>query len=311
MNIEKLLEYYMKPIASLLKDENVTEICVNQYNDIWVEKKGKLIKTDFSWPNDNMFMTCIGQIANNLGQEINKDYNPILDARLADGTRINAVLPPIAVKGAMMSIRPFPKFQFTIQDLIDSGTISEKMKIQLQRGIESRKNILVSGGTGSGKTTLLRVCCGFIDHDERVITVEDTAENLLGNHPHCLSFEAAKRQKKTGSDFITMGKLIENSLRQRPDRIIVGEIREPIAATAFVDAINTGHSGTISTIHANSAEDALSRLGILYARTAQNFQPDLITKIIRGNIDMVVHISREIEDGVRIRKVKEILEIKD
>lgn len=296
------------PILTLLDDPEITEICVNAWNDVWIEKAGRLSRTEARWSSEIELVTFIRQVANALGQEVDEQRRPLLDARLEDGTRLNATLRPIAVFGPCLSIRPFPKRVFALDDLLRLGAVSAEMAEIFRTAVDARLNVLVSGGTGSGKTTLLRCLCRFVPEAERTITIEDTAENLLPDHPHRLSFEAPKRRQGEGVIAITLGLLIENALRQRPDRIIVGEIRSAEAAAAFIDAVNTGHAGTMSTIHANSAADALARLDVLYARQAGNFSIDVIRALIRGNIDLVVHAARQpaAADGPT-RRVKELL----
>lgn len=296
------------PIRILLDDPEITEICVNAWNDVWIEKAGRLSRTEARWSSEIELVTFIRQVANALGQEVDEQRRPLLDARLEDGTRLNATLRPIAVFGPCLSIRPFPKRVFDLDDLLRLGAVSAEMVEIFRAAVDARLNVLVSGGTGSGKTTLLRCLCRFVPESERTITIEDTAENLLPDHPHRLSFEAPKRRPGDGVILITLGLLIENALRQRPDRIIVGEIRSAEAAAAFIDAVNTGHAGTMSTVHANGAADALARLDVLYARQAGNFSIDVIRALVRGNIDLVVHAARKpaVADGPT-RRVKEVL----
>lgn len=307
-----MLVHYGMPIRAFLDDPDITEICVNAWNDVWIEKAGRLIRTHARWSSETELVTFIKQVANALGQEVDEQRRPLLDARLDDGTRLNATLRPIAVFGPCVSIRPFPKRVFDLDDLLRFGAVTADMLEIFRLAVAARLNVLVSGGTGSGKTTLLRCFCRFVPADERTITIEDTAENLLPDHPHRLSFEAPKRRHGEGVTMITMGLLIENALRQRPDRIIVGEIRSAEAAAAFVDAVNTGHAGTMSTIHANGAADALARLDVLYARQAGNFSMEVIRALIRGNIDLVVHAARESEgEAGSVRRVKEVLWLED
>jgi len=200
------------------------------------------------------------------------------------------------------AVQPFERF----------GAVNAEMVEIFRLAVLGRLNVLVSGGTGSGKTTPLRCFCRFVPEDERTITVEDTAENLLPDHPHRLSFEAPKRRHGEGAVAVTMGLLIENALRQRPDRIIVGEIRSAEAAAAFVDAINTGHAGTMSTVHANGAVDALVRLDVLYARQAANFSIEVVRALIRANNDLVVQAVREPDgEAGAVRRVKEVVWIED
>jgi len=300
-----LVTHYGAPIAAYLSDETVTEICVNRWDQIFVERRGRLAQVEGTWRDEENLVSYIKSIAHKLGQEVN-DRNPILDARLHDGTRINAVLRPTAVYGPCLSIRPYPKVQFTLDDLIGFGGLPEISVEIFRHAIDHRLNAVVNGGTGSGKTTLLRGLCGMIDKDERIVTVEDTAENLVGTDRHVVSFEAAKRDMQGGAA-VTMARLIANSLRQRPDRIVVGEIREPDAATAYIDAINTGHAGALTTVHANNAREALTRLQILYARAASNITLDMAEVFIKQNIDLVIFQTRERDpDGTVARRVKEI-----
>jgi len=307
----ELLAHYGTPIRPFLDDPAVTEICVNAWNDIWVETAGRLTRTTARWSSETELVTFIKQVANALGQEVDEHRRPLLDARFDNGTRLNATLRPIAVFGPCVSIRPFPKTVFSLDDLLRFGAVTPAMVEVFRLAVLGRLNVLVSGGTGSGKTTLLRCFCRFVPDDERTITIEDTAENLLPDHPHRLSFEAPKRLQAEGALPVTMGLLIENALRQRPDRIIVGEIRSAEAAAAFVDAINTGHAGTMSTVHANGAVDALARLDVLYARQAANFSMEVVRALIRGNIDLVVHAVRESDGEATMRRVKEVVWIEN
>lgn len=303
--VTDLVTHYGAPIATYLADSSVTEICVNRWDQVFVEQRGRLAQVAGAWRDEENLVTYIKSIAHKLGQEVN-DRNPILDARLNDGTRINAVLRPTAVYGPCLSIRPYPKVQFTLDDLIGFGGLPEISVDIFRYAIDHRLNVVVNGGTGSGKTTLLRGLCGLIDPDERIVTVEDTAENLVGTDRHVVSFEAAKRDMQ-GAAPVTMARLIANSLRQRPDRIVVGEIREPDAATAYIDAINTGHAGALTTVHANNAREALTRLQILYARAAANITLDMAEVFIRQNIDLVIFQTRERDPDKSVaRRVKEI-----
>ncbi len=303
----ELLAHYGTPIRPFLDDPAVTEICVNGWDNVWIETAGRLARTEARWSSETELVTFIKQVANALGQEVDERTRPILDARFDNGTRLNATLRPVAVFGPCVSIRPFPKTVFGVDDLLRFGALTLEMVEIFRLAVRARLNLLISGGTGSGKTTILRCVCRFVGEDERVLTVEDTAENLLPDHPHRLSFEAPKRRLGEGVLPVTMGLLIENALRQRPDRIIVGEIRSAEAAAAFIDAINTGHAGTMSTVHANSAVDALARIDVLYARQASNFTMEVVRALVRGNIDLVVHAVREIERERVVRRVKEVV----
>jgi pilus assembly protein CpaF len=301
---KELLDHYGKPIAALLADPEVTEVCVNRWDEVWVERRGRLRRENgVAWGDEQALVAMIKQVAHSLGQEVASDGNPILDARLPDGTRINATLPPVAVFGPTMSIRPYPKRVFTAQDLLDLEAITPEVLDVLVGAVAGRLNLVISGGTGSGKTTVLRALCQYVDPAERVLTVEDTAENLLPAHPHLLSFEAAKRPNAKGPQ-VTMGRLIENALRQRPDRLVVGEIRTPEAATAYLDGLNTGHDGILTTIHANHEVDALARIDVLYAREARNIDMAVVERLVRANIHLVAHVARERHGEEVTRRVK-------
>ena len=310
----ELLEHYGEPIKALLDDPRVTEICVNGHKEVQVEREGRLMLTDARWAEEADLINFIRQIAHSLGQEVNA-ANPILDARLADNTRINATLPPISLDGPSMSIRPFPRVVFTLEELMARGAIPPDAAELLELGVLNRLNIMVSGGTGSGKTTVLRCIIQMVPKEERLVIAEDTAENLAPNHPHKRSFEAPRRKLAGAAARITMTDLIVNMLRQRPDRPIVGEVRTPEACAALVDAINTGHDGMASTIHSNGGEDTFDRLALLYARQALNISFETIHAIIRKNIDLVVHVGRDQErigDEIKAtRRLKEIVWVHD
>lgn len=308
--IGELLEHYGRPIQPLLDDPDLTEIMVNDFRDIWVEREGRLIRTDAAWDDEHDLINFIRQIANSLDQEVD-DENPMLDARLPDNTRINATLRPISLRGAVMSIRPFPKKVFRIEDLVARGAIPERAVALLRLAVLNRLNMMIVGGTGSGKTTVLRCVCQMIPHDERVCTAEDTAENLLPDHPHVVPFEVPRprRRRDRGAHAkpITMADLIIDILRKRPDRPIVGEIRTPEACAALVDAVNTGHGGMVSTMHANGTEDAFDRMDLLFARQAQNVGFEAIRRLTRRNIDVVAYVARDRAlDGTVTRRLKEI-----
>jgi pilus assembly protein CpaF len=307
----ELIEHYGLPIAGYLADPSVTEIMVNTYQDVWIEQKGRLIRTETAWQREEDLIQFIRMIANRLDQVRSLEERGNVDARLEDGTRVNATLSPTAVLGACMSFRPYPKTVFTKDDLLRLGALTPEIAELLELAIRGRLNLLISGGTGSGKTTILRCACQSIPHEERVITIEGTCENLLPDHPHRVYFEAPKRRTAGAGGALTVGNLIENSLRQRPDRIVVGEIRTPEEAAALIDAMNTGHEGTLGTIHANSGYDSLSRVEVLYARQASNFSMEIVRDLVRSNLNMVIYISRDMIAGQATRRVKEILWLKE
>ncbi|MCZ4283072.1 ATPase, T2SS/T4P/T4SS family [Kiloniella laminariae] len=303
LETSQLISIYSRPIQQYLNDPSVTEICINRFDDIWIEQNGSLRKTKSSFETEINLNTFVTQIASNLNQSLDVSEHPILDARLEDGTRINAVLDSISLFGTCVSIRPFPKKLYTISDLVELGSLTPRMLDVLEVSIQNHLNIVVSGGTGSGKTTILRALSSFIDKGERVVTVEDTCEHLLDKHPHVISLEAPKRNGRENRLVVSMGTLIKNTLRMRPDRIIVGEIRDAEAASAFLEAINTGHNGTLASIHANSSADMFWRLSWLFAASAQNFKPSEITAYIQNNIGLSIQVDRCREGKRRITEI--------
>lgn len=299
----ELVEHYAQPIQAYLEDQAVSEICVNRYDDIWIERNGKLERVEGTFGSEASLDTFIRQIANSLNQAYDETEHPILDARLENGARINAVASTCSVDGTCMSIRPFPKKLFTGEDLIERGALNQSVLSCLEMAMKHKLNIVVSGGTGSGKTTILRILCSMISERERTITIEDTCEHLMDGHPHSISMEAPKRREKEGRVVVTLGRLIKNSLRQRPDRIVVGEVRDYEAASAFVEVINTGHQGSLATIHANNTDDMLWRMAFLYAASASNFTPETLERLIRANVELAVQVSRDREGVRRIMEV--------
>ncbi|WP_052742173.1 CpaF family protein [Kiloniella litopenaei] len=300
---QELIRHYSGPIVELLSDQTVTEICVNKYDDIWIERSGKLQKTGSNFDSEAALQSFVTQIANSLNQSYDNEEHPILDARLDDGTRINVISPSIGVGRTAVSIRPYREAAKTFDDLLNYGSIEPKMIPLFSHAINRKFNIIISGGTGSGKTTLLRALCSLVNENERVITVEDTCEHLMPEHPHVVAMEAPKRRLKAGRLLITMVDLIKNSLRQRPDRIVVGEIRTGEAAGAFIEAINTGHQGALTSIHANNVEDMLSRLTFLFATSVPNFSPELIERHIKNNIDLGIQVNRGSDGSRRVTEI--------
>ena len=303
----ELLTHYGSHIREHLEDPRVTEICINGPEQIYVEIEGRLILTQSRFPNEESLVNYVRMIAHSIGQEVSASQ-PLLDARLADNTRISATLPPVSLYGTSVSIRPFPKDVFRLEDLVARGAIPVEAVPLIDLAVHERLNMIVTGGTGSGKTTVLRCVCQMVPHDERILTAEDTAENLAPGHPHICAFEAPRRKPNDNTPRITMADLIVEMLRKRPDRPVVGEIRTPEAAAALIDAINTGHGGTLSTMHANNGVDAFDRLDILYARQAPNIHIDTIKSLTRKNIDLVVHVAKDRDpDGTHVRRLKEIV----
>jgi pilus assembly protein CpaF len=299
-----LVEHYLGPIRKLFDTDGVTEICVNRHDEIWIEKYGEFQRVEgMAFPNEDYVATMVNQIANALGQAVNKDTHPILDARLKDGTRVCAPLHPVSVKGTSISFRIFPKTKLTAKDLIKYGSFTEEMLEYLRLAIICHYNILVSGGTGSGKTTLLNIISEFIPLEDRVITVEDTQE-LKITTPNIVNLEAPTRRQQTGAQRVDMALLIKTCLRMNPTRIVVGEIRDASAATAFLHAINTGHT-SCSTIHANSSIDALERIQTLVAGHGDlPFQ--VVKSQVRSNLNLIIHAEKTPHHGRKLTSIAEV-----
>ncbi|MGR5307687.1 CpaF family protein [Vibrio mediterranei] len=294
------VEKHFQPIADLYQTPDVTEIFVDRFDTIAIERNGAIEKTDCRFDSEKSFQALLTQLALCLNQTLTEE-SPILDARLPDCSRICATLPAVTPQGASMTLRIAPTNHISAEQLVEFGALSAPMLTYLIEAIQSGKNIIVSGNTGSGKTTLLRALARYIPLKERIVVCEDTQELYLDWLPFLISMESPKRS----SSDVEMKTLIETSLRMRPDRIWVGEIRNGRAADAFLQAINTGHSGCMTTVHANGCDDALSRLQYLIASQG-NISFDLAYQQIVGNVDIFVHASRHESYG---RKVTEIAEV--
>ncbi len=290
------------PIQSLLRNPEVTEIMVNHYDSIYVEQGGKILHSPLRFSTEEHLRRTIERIVSNVGRRID-EASPLVDARLPDGSRVNAVVPPISLDGAVLTIRKFAAEPFTIDDLIALGTIPPRAAEFLRACVEAKLNVLISGGTGSGKTTTLNVLSTFIPDGERVITVEDAAELQLAQ-PHVVRLESRPINIE-GKGLVTIRDLVRNSLRMRPDRIVVGEVRDG-AALDMLQAMNTGHEGSLTTIHANSAKDALIRIENLVLMAGVEFPIRVIREQISQAIDLIIHQAR-MRDGSR--KVTSISEI--
>ncbi len=293
------------PITELLEDANITEIMVNGPNDIYIELDGRVMKDEsISFINDEHILRTIQRMIQPLGRTIDAS-NPMVDSRLPDGSRINAVIPPLSLKGPVLTIRKFRKNMTDIEDFLRSGTLTPYMARFLEACVEANLNIIVSGGTGAGKTTLLNILSSFIPGDERIITIEDAAELRLGQE-HVISLETRTVNYEHQGE-ITIRDLVINSLRMRPDRIIVGEVRGK-EAFDMLQAMNTGHDGSLTTMHANSPVDALNRLESMVLMSGLDIPVNAIREYIYNAIDLVVHIER-LNDGRR--KITSISEITD
>jgi len=290
------------PIQPFLDDPDVSEVMVNGPKKVYIEMKGKLKKTGITFDDNEHVIRLIERIILPLGRQIGPN-NLMVDARLPDGSRVNAVIPPIAIDGPSITIRKFSKERLKTEDLIKSGTLTDKTVDLLQGCVRAKLNIIISGGTGSGKTTLLNVLSSFIPETERIITIEDAAELQL-QQDHVLRLET-KTHTTDGTDEVTIRDLVRNSLRMRPDRIVIGECRGA-EALDMLQAMNTGHGGSLTTVHANSPRDAISRLETLVMMTGMALPLKVIRQQIASAVDLIVHQSR-LKDGTR--KVTAITEI--
>lgn len=290
------------PLEPLLQDPTVSDILVNGWSQVYVERKGKIELTDIRFRDDMHLMHLAQRIATLVGRRIDQS-SPMLDARLADGSRVNVVIPPLSLKGPAVSIRKFSKTFIDFPRMVALGTASPELARALEIAARCRLNILISGGTGSGKTTLLNAMSGLIDHGERIVTIEDTAELQL-QQPHVVQLEGRPANVE-GEGQVTQRDLVRNSLRMRPDRIIVGEVRGP-EAFDMMQAMNTGHNGSMSTVHANSARDALARLENMILMANLSLPSHAIRTQITSALDIVVQIER-LRDGTR--RITEVAEV--
>ncbi len=291
------------PIETLLGDPEVTDILVNGPNTVYVERAGRLELTAYKFRDDNHVLEVARRIAASVGRRVD-EANPMVDARLKDGSRVNVIAPPLSVYGTIISIRKFSKDAIGLDELCAGRAFSPAMNRFLKIAARCRLNILVSGGTGSGKTTLLNALSGLIDENERIVTIEDAAEIAL-QRPHVVSLETRQRNSE-GSGEVSQRDLLRNSLRMRPDRIIIGEVRGA-EVYDMLQAMNTGHDGSMSTIHANSARDALLRLENLMLSSLANYQSRGVRQQIASALDLVIHVERG-PDGRRfIRNISEIV----
>jgi len=282
------------PLEPLLADKSVADILVNGAKSVYVERHGKLEKTNVTFNDDAHLMNTIDRIVSGVGRRIDES-SPMVDARLKDGSRVNAIIPPLAIDGPSMSIRRFAVELLSMDDLISLGTINADMAKVLEVIVKARLNVLISGGTGSGKTTSLNILSGFIPLDERVVTIEDSAELQL-QQPHVVRLET-RPPNIEGRGEVTSRDLVRNSLRMRPERIIVGEVRGA-EALDMLQAMNTGHDGSLTTIHANTPRDALGRIENMVSMTGINFPIKAMRAQIASAIDVVIQVSR-LEDGSR------------
>lgn len=292
----------MDVLSEFLEDESVTEIMINGYDNIFIERFGRVYKVDQTFENEERLASIIQQIVAGCNRIVNEAV-PIVDARLADGSRVNVVLPPISLNGPTMTIRKFPKEKMTMERLIEVGALSEDAAEFLKRLVKARYNIFVSGGTGAGKTTFLNALSDYIPQQERVITIEDSAELQLKNVVNLVRLES-RNSNVEGANAVTIRELIKSSLRMRPDRVIVGEVRDA-AAIDMLAAMNTGHDGSLSTGHANSSGDMITRLESMVLM-GMELPLEAVRRQIASAVDVIIHLGR-LRDGSR--KVLEIAEV--
>jgi pilus assembly protein CpaF len=290
------------PIHRFLADPTVTEIMANGTDSIFIEQDGRLHQTKVRFATEYQLRRVIDRIVSQVGRRIDES-SPMVDARLADGSRVNAVIPPLAVDGPALTIRKFSRDPFTADDLVELGTLTPPSADMLRICVEGRLNILITGGTGSGKTTLLNVLSSFIPEDQRIVTIEDAVELQL-DQEHVVRMES-RPPNIEGKGEVTARDLVRNSLRMRPDRIVVGEVRGP-EALDMLQAMNTGHQGSLSTLHANSARDGLARLETMVLMAGMELPLSAIREYIASAISLVVHISRLPDGQRRVTRITEV-----
>lgn len=290
------------PLQRFLDDPTVTEIMVNRADQIYVERNGQLFMTDAKFSNEDALRRVIERIVSRVGRRIDES-SPLVDARLADGSRVNAIIPPLAVNGASLTIRKFGREALTVQKLIQFGSLSPEMAELLQACVLARMNIIVSGGTGTGKTTMLNVLSSFIPSTDRIVTIEDAVE-LQMQQDHVVRLES-RPPNIEGKGEISIRDLVRNSLRMRPDRIVVGEVRGG-ESLDMLQAMNTGHDGSISTVHANSPRDAVARLETLVLMSGMDLPLRAIREQIASAVNLIVHISRLRDGSRRVTHVTEV-----
>src|SRR3990167_9442642 len=290
------------PLEPLLADRSVSDILVNGHASVYVERFGKLQRTDVRFRDDQHLLNIIDRIVSNLGRRIDES-SPLVDARLKDGSRVNAIIPPLAIDGPSMSIRRFAVDLLNTESLVQMGTLTPAIALVLKAIVRGRLNVLVSGGTGSGKTTMLNVLSSFIPHNERIVTIEDSAELQL-QQPHVVRLET-RPPNIEGRGEVNQRELVRNSLRMRPDRIVIGEVRGA-EALDMLTAMNTGHDGSLTTIHANTARDALCRIENMVSMTGATFPIKAMRQQIASAIDVVIQLERQEDGKRRLVSVQEI-----
>ena len=295
-------------LDSIIADDSITEVMINGHESIFIEKNGKLTKLDRKFESQRRLEDVIQRVVGLAGREVNQ-ANPIVDTRLPDGSRVNVVLPPIALCGPTMTIRKFSKTPMTIEKLIQYGSITKEIADKLELLVKAKYNIFISGGTGSGKTTFLNALSNYIPKDERVITIEDSAELQIKGVDNLVSMET-RNANAAGAGQITIRDLIKSSLRMRPERIVVGEVRGG-EALDMLQAMNTGHDGSLSTGHANSTDDMLSRLETMVLQGAAGLPLEAIRQQIASAVDIIIHLSRLRDHSRKTMEITEIIGYED
>jgi pilus assembly protein CpaF len=290
------------PLEELLDDRHIQEVMVNGFDQVYVERDGRVEPADVAFTDDPHLRNTIERILAPLGRRVD-ELSPMVDARLPDGSRVNVVIPPLSVDGPAISIRRFPDRGLDPDRLLTNGSLTEGQLDQLRLAISDRRSLLVSGGTGSGKTTLLNALSSFITDGERVVTIEDAAELKL-RQPHVVRLETRPAGIE-GRGEVTIRDLLRNALRMRPDRIVIGEVR---GAEAFdlLSALNTGHDGVMSTVHASSADDALARIEVLALMAGVGLPAEVIERQLRRGLDLVVHVARMPGGGRKVVEIREL-----
>lgn len=295
-------------LEKFMRDKSITEVMINGYNNIFVERNGKVMQISDTFESQQKLIDIIQKFVQKAGRTV--DYsNPIVDTRLEDGSRVNVVMPPIALNGPIVTIRRFPEQAMTVQKLIEYGSITKEVAQVLEMLVQAKFNIFVSGGTGSGKTTFLNALSNFIPNDQRVITIEDSAELQIKQIDNLVRLET-RNANSTGTGEITIRDLIKSSLRMRPDRIIVGEVRGA-EALDMLQAMNTGHDGSLSTGHANSTSDMLSRLETMVLSGSPGLPLEAIRQQIASAIDIIIHLSRLRDHTRKTLEIVEVIGYKD
>jgi pilus assembly protein CpaF len=291
------------PLEPFLRDDSVTEIMVNGADQVYIERHGRLEETESNFIDDAHLLRIIDRIVSQVGRRIDES-SPMVDARLPDGSRVNAIIPPLALRGPSLTIRRFSSDLFTLDRLVENGTLTEMASTFLADCVRGKLNILISGGTGSGKTTLLNALSAFVPNDERIVTIEDAAELQLQQR-HVVALESRPANIE-GEGEIRIRELVRNALRMRPDRIIVGEVRGA-ETLDMLQAMNTGHEGSLTTIHANAPRDALHRLEMLVLMAGIELPLKAIREQVAGGFDLIIHVARLVDGSRRITQVSEVV----